>query len=135
MDSSNKYIGLDIGGHRIGVAIGDGGLRMAWPHGVLTVDGTEVAELAKLIKDQSVQAVVVGRPRNQRGEATNQTTEVENYVERVVKPLGLPLHWQDESVTSVMAEERLKTAGKPYAKGDVDAEAAAIILQDFLEAL
>ena len=41
--------------------------------------------------------------------------------------------FQDESLTSVMAEQRLKSYGRPYAKGDIDAQAATIILQDYLE--
>ena len=41
--------------------------------------------------------------------------------------------FQDESLTSVMAEDRLKASGKPYEKGDIDAMAATIILQDYLE--
>jgi putative transcription antitermination factor YqgF len=47
--------------------------------------------------------------------------------------LELPVEFQDESLTSVVAEDRLKAHKRPYTKGDIDAQAAAIILQDYIE--
>lgn len=129
-----KLLCLDVGERRIGLAVGDQSLRMAWPHATLTVDGTEQQALTAIIQDQAITGLVVGRPRNQKGEATPQTAKVEQFVQKALKPLGLPMHWQDESVTSVAAEQRLQAQNKPYTKADIDAEAAAIILQDFLEA-
>ena len=51
-----------------------------------------------------------------------------------LEAFNLPIIFQDESVTSVIAEERLQSRKKAYTKADIDAEAAAIILQDYLEA-
>lgn len=130
-----KYLSLDVGEKRIGLALGDAEMRMAWPQGALDVDGTEPKKLANFIKEHDVTDIVVGRPRNQKGESTPQTALVEKFTHDTLQPLGLPLHWQDESVTSVIAEQRLKAHSKTYTKADIDAEAAAIILQDFLETL
>ena len=130
-----KYICLDVGQRRVGVAVGDSGLRLAWPHGTVIVDGNEAVELNAIVESQQATDLVVGRPRNQSGNPTAQTKFVEDFVQRVLKPIKLPIHWQDESVTSVIAEERLQASGKPYNKEDVDAQAATIILQDFLGAL
>jgi putative holliday junction resolvase len=130
-----KFVGLDVGERRIGVAIGDSKLRMAWAHGVVEVNGQETERINEILQNEDITDIVIGRPRNQSGEPTEQTKSVEAFVKKVLGNSKLPIHWQDESVTSVMAEERLQASGKPYSKADIDAQAAAIILQDFLEAL
>lgn len=131
---TKQLLALDIGERRIGVAKGDTGVRLAIPLTTLVVDGTEVERIKRLIDDERADILVVGYPRNQSGEPTAQT----RYVEAVAAQLdGLAssLVFQDESLTSVIAEQRLKSTGKPYEKGDIDAEAAAVILQDYLELL
>jgi putative transcription antitermination factor YqgF len=57
---------------------------------------------------------------------------VEEFAQKLSE-LDAEIAFQDESLTSVLAEERLKKHGRPYSKGDIDAQAAAIILQDYLE--
>ena len=131
---SKNYLALDVGSRRIGVATAAGDVRAAWPLTTILVDGTEEAQLKKIISDSAIDELVVGRPLNQSGQPTEQTAAVEAFVQTVVQPLGLPVHWQEESVTSVLAEQRLQDRGQAYDKALVDAEAAAIILQDFLEA-
>lgn len=132
MDNKRVYLGLDVGTRRIGVALGDSIGRIAQPVSVVKVDGSEAAQLKLLLQDNDVTDIVVGQPRNQSGEATQQTHLVREFANAVLAQFGLPIHWQDESVTSVIAEERLKSFKRPYSKGDIDAEAASIILQDFL---
>lgn len=127
-----KLIALDVGDRRIGVAAADSATKLAYPLTTVTVDGTEQVELARIIKEESAQTVVVGYPRNQSGEPTAQTGRVESFV-ATLAPLGLPIVYQDESLTSVMAEQHLAKRKQPYTKGDVDAHAAAIILTDYLE--
>jgi putative Holliday junction resolvase len=134
MDSKRVYIGLDVGGQRIGIAVGDSIGRIAQPLQTVPTDQFGVL-IRQVLQKNDVTDVVVGRPRNQSGEPTAQTAVVEQFVRQHVEPLGPALHWQDESVTSVIAEERLKVRKKSYTKGDIDAEAAAIILQDYLEQL
>lgn len=130
---SKAYLGLDVGQRRIGVATASGDVRAAWPLTTLIVDGSEKGALEKLLAEQNIDEIVVGRPLNQSGQTTAQTQAVEAFVSKTIEPFGMPVHWQEESVTSVMAEERLKDRGAPYNKAAIDAEAAAIILQDFLE--
>lgn len=128
-----NLLALDIGGRRIGVAKGDTVLRIAHPYETVAVDGSEFTKLEVIIKDVEPEKIVVGFPRNQSGEATAQTQEVQAFAEQL-KRFGTPLVFQDESLTSVIAEQRLREAAKPYTKEMIDAEAAAIILQDYLEA-
>jgi putative Holliday junction resolvase len=130
--SKHNLICLDVGEKRIGVATADSGVRIAVAYTTLEVDGTEISAIAKLVVDQSVDVIVIGYPRNQQGEATAQTAYVENFAQ-LLKDLGPTVVFQDESLTSVIAEQRLIAQKKPYSKGDIDAQAASIILQDYLE--
>lgn len=127
-------MGLDVGTKRVGLALGDSVARIAQPLATLQVSDTITKQLQTYLNEHDVTDVVVGRPRNQSGETTTQTVLVENFV-RTQLPMHYAIRWQDESVTSVVAEQRLKDRKKPYTKADIDAEAAAIILQDYLEAL
>lgn len=126
-----NYISLDVGTKRIGVAFADSTVPIAMPVRTLIVDGTEVSEVRKMVKEKSVDTIVVGYPRNQSGDPTAQTKVSEDFAKQISSLT--PIEFQDESLTSVMAEDRLKADGRPYDKADVDAMAAAIILQDYLE--
>jgi len=122
-----------VGEKRIGVAVADDSVRIAIPFTTIETDGNEIATIARLIIEQKAEILVVGYPRNQQGEATAQTKYVENFAEQLTE-LAPKLVFQDESLTSVIAEQRLIAQKKPYTKGDIDANAASIILQDYLEA-
>lgn len=126
-----NLIALDIGTKRIGVAAADSIVPVAVPLVTLTVDGSEIEMIKKIVDERSVNTVIVGYPRNQAGEATDQTAISETAGRKIAE--FVTVVYQDESLTSVMAEERLKAAGKPYGKADIDAAAATIILQDYLE--
>ncbi|HMI09577.1 MAG TPA: Holliday junction resolvase RuvX [Candidatus Saccharimonadales bacterium] len=134
MSQSKSYLALDVGEKRIGVAVGDSGVRIAIPFETIEVDGTEVEQIARLVVNENTDTIVVGYPRNQSGEPTAQTAYVEEFAKQL-RDMASNIVFQDESLTSVLAEQRLKAQGKPYTKGDIDAQAATIILQDFLERL
>lgn len=133
MSRSNVAIALDVGEKRIGVAVADGDVRIAVPLETIETDGTELQRIARFIADEKAETVVIGYPRNQSGEATAQTALVEAFAGRLAGVTTARLVFQDESLTSVQAEEQLKAYGRPYSKGDIDAQAAALILQDYLE--
>ena len=84
-----------------------------------------------MITANHIDTLVVGYPRNQQGQPTAQTEFVTQYAKAFADHVQIV--YQDESLTSVAAEERLAARGGQHRKGDVDAEAAAIILQDYLE--
>ena len=125
-------IGLDVGEKRIGVSVADASILIAVPFLTVEVDGSEIETIAKLIVQEEAKALIIGYPRNQQGEATAQTAYVELFAKRL-EYLSIPIYFQDESLTSVLAEQQLKAHNKPYSKGDIDAQAAALILQDYLE--
>lgn len=126
-----KLVSLDVGTRRIGVATASSELPIAVPLTTVIVDGTEVEQIGKIVAEEAAEVIVVGYPRNQSGDPTDQTGIAEAFADKV-RQFG-DVVFQDESLTSVMAEDRLKASGKPYEKGDIDALAATIILQDYLE--
>lgn len=132
MTRTKQLLGLDVGTARIGVALGDTGVRIAIPHGYVEVDGSEVKQIAELVIANDITTLVVGYPRNQSGEPTAQTELVEAFAKQLID-LDAEIVFQDESLTSVIAEKRLQQRGEAYQKGDIDSEAAAIILQDYME--
>ena len=129
-----KILGLDVGTKRIGVAKVDTGTRIAVPVETVTVDGSEWQELSRLARLNNTFLFVVGLPRNNDGNETEQSAYARNFAKTLTEKIpGARVRFQDESLTSVVAEERLKARKKKYDKGEIDAEAAAIILQDFIE--
>jgi putative Holliday junction resolvase len=130
--SSKTLVCLDVGEKRIGVAVADTAVRIAVPFLTVEVDGSEIQTIAEIVLKEKADTIVVGYPRNQQGEATAQTRYVENFTEQL-KYLDCKIVFQDESLTSVLAEQQLAAHNRPYTKGDIDAQAAAIILQDYLE--
>ena len=127
-----QFMSLDVGEKRIGVALADSSVRIAIPFGFVEVNGNELEEINNIIVQENINTLIIGLPRNSKGEETSQT----EFVREFAKNLELSvdhLEFQDESLTSVEAEKRLKGYDRPYSKGDIDAEAAVIILQDYLE--
>lgn len=129
-----KLIALDVGSKRIGVAKADTKVRIAVPYGVIEADGSELTQIASFARVYGTNLFVIGLPRNNKGVETAQSLYVRNFAKALKEYLpDAKIRFQDESLTSVEAEEHLKARKKRYAKGEIDAEAAAIILQDFLE--
>jgi len=132
MPKAISLLCLDVGEKRIGVAVGDSSVLIAVPFDTVLVDGDEIKAIDELIKKENVDILVVGYPRNQAGEATAQSRYVEEFTTKLAG-FAPKIVFQDESLTSVIAEQRLISYKKPYSKADIDAQAAAIILQDYIE--
>ena len=129
-----KILALDVGEKRIGIARADSTTRIAVPVGVVNADGTEWQEIARIAKLNSTNFFVLGLPRSNEGNETAQSMYVRNFAKVLVEKIPeAKIRFQDETLTSVVAEDRLKSRKKSYEKGEIDAEAASIILQDFLE--
>lgn len=129
--SIKNLLALDVGEKRIGLALGDSSVRIAVPFGYIERSEDSLARLVEIILDHDITTVVIGYPRNQSGEPTHQTTLVTGFADELKKTeTGVEIEFQDESLTSVEAERRL---GLVKDKGEIDAEAASIILQDYLE--
>ena len=136
-----RILALDIGVKRIGIAFADTKVRIAIPRGMIPVDGEELAAIAKNYHLEKAELIVAGLPRNNQGEETQQTQYVRDFIQKLQayfaeqEKTRLFVRFQDESLTSVVAETRFgnNISRTDRATGKVDAEAAAIILQDFIE--
>jgi putative Holliday junction resolvase len=138
-----RLLGLDVGEKRVGVAVCDETQTLARP--LLTVKRASKREdfeqIAALCRAHAIEKVIIGLPRTLRGEEGPQAQRVRRYAAELQTALNLPIDFWDERFSSVEAEERLTASSrKPArslrpAKGAIDAAAAAIILQEYLNAM
>lgn len=138
-----RALGVDYGQRRIGLALSDatGMLARAWktiprlgnPSQVAAALAGEVAGLLR--EDDGLAAIVIGLPRRLSGEPTDQTASVEAVVERLRSLVSIPVVLQDERLSSHEAESLLARREKDWRKRKamLDAVAAAVILQDYLD--
>lgn len=134
-----RVLGLDIGAKRTGLAISDATGTLARPLGVLQGGDLLDAILARVealqAEDDGLGAIVVGHPRRLDGSPNDQTARVVALVAALRARTPVPVALQDERLSSVEAESRLAVREKDWRrrKEKLDAAAAAIILQDFLD--
>jgi putative Holliday junction resolvase len=132
-------LALDIGGKRTGLAISDASGTLARPLGVIS--GVDIvpevlARIEALLREEDgLGAVVVGRPSHLDGTPNAQTGRVDAIVSVLRGRVSLPVWLQDERLSSVEAESRLAVREKNWRrrKEKLDAAAAAVILQDFID--
>jgi putative Holliday junction resolvase len=139
-----RFVGLDIGEKRIGVAVSDVSGTLARPLGVLRPSGLEVdaldvvaTEIARLAAEEDgLGEIVIGLPRRLDGSPSDMTPRVEQFARRLQTKTSLPVTFQDERLSSREAESRLALRDKDWRsrKARLDAAAAAVILQDYLDA-
>ena len=134
-----RYLGIDYGTRRIGVALSDASGAIATPLCVLDRGGSDeraVEEIARLVGVHQVAAIVVGLALNMDGSEGPQGTACRSFARMLQQRLNLPVHLFDERLSSDEADRRLRQ--RPLSRGKrskrQDAVAAQIILQDFLEA-
>ena len=126
-NNPTNILGLDVGERRIGVARINVVAQIAEPLAVLQNDDDFVTELKALIEEHTINTIVVGMPRNMQGEKTQQSRSVEEFTEKNLCGIGLPVVFQDETLSTVMAEARSTLPKKME-----DAVAACVILEDFV---
>ena len=133
MPASN-ILALDIGEKRVGVALARSQVRVPVALETLERQAVDFWELLqKLLKDHEIDEIVLGLPRGLEGQETAQTKYVQDFAKELANHSSLPVHWQDEALTSVQSENILSKSGKSYEKADIDAVAASLILSDYLQ--
>jgi putative Holliday junction resolvase len=130
-----RLMALDIGERRIGIAVSDSGI-FARPHTVLHRKSRkeDFARLARLIEEMEVERLIIGLPYSLSGteKIGPQARRVQRYAEALRQVIATPCEYFDESYSTVDAEQYLAAAGKK--KVPIDAAAAAVILQSYLDA-
>ena len=133
-----RCLGLDLGSKRIGVALCDPDERVATPLTVVERSKSRAhdhANIAKLVAEYEVEAVVVGLPLNMSGKVTAAAQSAKEETEQLRAALGIPVHLHDERLTTVTADRSLM---EMEMKADarrrvVDNVAAAVMLQAYLD--
>lgn len=136
-------LGIDYGARRIGLALSDATATLASPWRLLQRPPSEaetlrvmIAEITTLTQqDDGLEAVVVGWPRRLNGSPTDQTPIVEAFANALKAKVDVPVILQDERLSSHEAESRLALRESDWRKRKkmLDAAAAAVILQDYLD--
>lgn len=133
-----KYISLDVGDVRIGVARSDIMGMLATPYEVINRKKVKsVKRIAEILEENNTKSLVVGIPKSLDGSEKRQAEKVREYIEKLKKNIeGLEIYEVDERMTTVSADRMLTDGGKKGAlekRKVVDKIAAAIILQTFLD--
>jgi putative Holliday junction resolvase len=131
-----RLLGLDHGGRRIGVAIGDTETRLAFARPALQRRNAEadIRAIGQLAEAEGAAIVVLGLPRNMDGSEGSQAAAARDFGEQLAA-IGLVVELQDERLTSWQAAQQIgPRRGRERRSGELDSAAARVILQEYLDA-
>lgn len=144
LDVTGRILAVDVGARRVGLAISDASRTLARPLETIAVssEADAVDRVARRIEelhgeDEGIAAIVVGLPSSLDGTATPQTARVRAFIARLQARTPLRVDTEDERLTSREAESRLAVREKDWRKrkAQLDAVAASVFLQDYLDRL
>jgi putative Holliday junction resolvase len=132
-----RYLGLDVGRARIGLALADDVLRTARAHSTVTRrgDAADLEAIREVVTQFEVTRAVVGLPLHMGGAEGDSARMARGFAGKLEAALGLPVEFQDERLSTFEASTRLREQGLSARdqRGVIDAEAAAVILQGWLD--
>ena len=117
-----RYLGIDYGEKRIGLALSDPEAKIAFPHSTVA----NIPDILKVIKDEGAGEIVVGLPYSLDGSESKQAEVIRGFAAELKSAVELPIVFENELFTSKIAEA---TSSREH----TDAAAAALILQSFLD--
>ena len=144
LDVTGRILAVDVGARRVGLAISDASRTLARPLETIAVrgDADAVDRVARRIEelhreDEGIATIVVGLPSSLDGTATPQTARVRAFIAQLQTRTPLHIATEDERLTSREAESRLAVREKDWRKrkAQIDAVAASVFLQDYLDRL
>jgi len=130
-----KYLGIDYGESKVGIAVGDDESHMALPYQIIKNPGGEklFAELADLVKAESIETIVVGLPINTIGQSSAQTEKVKKFSEELKEKIAVEVVLHDERFSSKEAH-KLGAGSREFRSDKRDDDVAAMImLQSYLD--
>ena len=132
-----RVMGLDVGDKNIGIAVSDALLMTAQGRSTLrrTAWEADVAHLRKVVEENEVDRIVVGKPLHMDGRESPQSQKIAIFATKLSEILGIPVIFWDERLTSFAAEQHLEEMGLNWRdrKKHVDRIAAMMILQNYLD--
>ncbi|MBP9802774.1 MAG: Holliday junction resolvase RuvX [Candidatus Pacebacteria bacterium] len=136
-----KYLGIDFGTKRVGIAISDENGTFAFPKTILKNDKQLILNLGTIIQNEKIESIVIGESLNEQGLANKVNQDIKNFIEILNKEFNLPIEKEKEFFSSFEAHGRLGKESMSDRKtkiekgNDLDSKAAAIILQRYLDKL
>lgn len=121
-----RYMGIDFGSKKIGLAFSDESGSMAFPHGVIPNDKVMFKTILSLIEEKNVAEVVVGHSLDKDGNANKIHAAVEELITDITLQVGIPVHLEPEQFST---QQAVRIQGRT---DQTDAAAAAIILDSFI---
>jgi len=130
-----KFLALDYGKARVGLALGDSDTRIALGKGILEglSQNKLIAKLKAIVSLEQIDRIIIGLPMNMSGQPTPMTEDVQRFIEKLRNHITVPVQTFDERLTSVMADHLLQDL--PAKDRKQDQVAAQIILQNYLDQL
>jgi putative Holliday junction resolvase len=133
-----RYLGVDLGRARIGLALADEVLRTARAHSAVPrrSDAADLAAIGEVAREYEVTRAVVGLPLNMNGSEGPSARFARDFATTLGEALGVPVELHDERLSTFEASDRLRGQGVTAReqKALIDAESAAVILQSWLDA-
>jgi putative Holliday junction resolvase len=137
-DTLNRFLSIDFGLKRIGLALSDPLFTFAYPFKTIRNDGSMWNEVLKIIKEKNVSKIILGNPSNEDGTASKFSGEVEEFKKKLESKTNLEVILFNERYSSMIAKEKVLESvskkSKRRDKGLLDRNSAAVILQDYLDA-
>lgn len=130
-----RYLGIDYGSKKVGLALSDEAGTMGFPHEVVRQSPRLVEELCALIAKEQIGAVVIGESRDLAGGENAIAAEARTLGEALAANAGVPVFYESEVFTSALARRppaKLPKSRAPKSRAPVDASAAALILTSYL---
>ena len=132
-----KSMGIDFGMARIGIALSDETKFLASPYETYKRknEQEDLNHIANLIKEKNVDEIICGLPYNMQGEEQEIAKKTRDFIDKLLNICLIKVEFVDERLSSIMAEEMLKETERDWKKRKekLDAVAASIILQDYLD--
>ena len=133
-----KLIGIDYGEKKIGIALSDDDGAVAFPKEIIKNDGELINYIADLALKENISCIVMGQSTNYHGKDNPIMERAYQFKKALEKKLSVPVYFEVEFLTSVEAQRQQQEADlprsrKPKVNKHVDASAAAIILQSFID--
>jgi len=121
-----KYLGIDYGTKRIGIAVSDEGGRVAFPLAAVESGRSALSEIAELVKKNGAEKIIIGESRNFKNEPNAVMEDIEQFKKDLEELSHLPVEYEPEFFTSAQAQREGESKR-------LDAAAAALILQSYLD--
>lgn len=131
-----KYLGIDYGTKRIGVAVSDEGGSLAFPLTTIKAGASALGELVEIINREWAEKIVIGESKNLKGEANPVMEDIDQFKKDLAELTQLPVEYEQEFFSSTQAARQFAPDGsrkKNPSQAKLDASAAALILQSYLD--